>query len=71
MTETERDQQLNRQIIRAMQKISFGQYVGNPALVTLAEIMLRDLPEAVANCSNGQNRCAMYVGPHPLPKAAS
>lgn len=54
-----------QQVRRAVNKLQYeGRYVANPVLAACAEVMLRDVPEVIPGCSNGADRCALYVAPH-------
>ncbi len=59
------DNGFERQVIRATQKLSFGERVANPWLLACAEIMLKDFdPGApIEGSSNGAESARVYVGP--------
>lgn len=60
----------NRQVIRAAQKLSFGQQVANPLTLACAQVLLQEFDpnRQIPGCSNSQARASFYQpAPERLP----
>jgi len=69
--EEEIDVNFNRQVLRAANKLAYGQHVCNSVLSACAAVFLRDVQEIIPNCSSGSDSFSLYVGPHTLGKRKS